>query len=374
MSKRIEDFYTDPAFKQPIYRARAGNVAVGQLVIPNTDVYIGDSLPNELKLKLCDNVERLYDSIKPRIATIDGNDYTFEVGLIEGTGNETELRVASYQSSLTGNYGNGFEIAAMAAENPQNSYLYVASLGMGLSSPITAKEQKYLKKYGRLLQEEDGIITPLPVVRALGKVIFDMDLGITRLGSDSAGALLTMSYGAIYGKGAITSAHQNVRTGIKDIRLAPLMKGMMWDDGQLSKRHALVSRDALRMNAEKIDFVKANLGQNYLDKNYQPHKMLAMLWAYARGLGKGPKHGDPLISDNVAFARANPDANILFTVGDQDPLARSNDLDERVHKIVHDVSLHSEATVSAAVVKGGNHGIQTHYPQFLRALATTALK
>lgn len=374
MNNRVLDFYTNPDFEQPIVRARSGKVVNELLAVPNDGIYLGDTIPDALKPVLADNITRLYDSVKPRKVIIDGNEYTFEIGCINGIGDEAELRVATYQSSLTGNYGNGFEVASMAAENPKITYVYVASLGMGLSSSITSQERKYLRKHGRLIDEENGIIKPLPVVRALGKAIYDMDLDITRLGSDSAGALMAMAYGAVYGDGAIKSAHQNVRTGITDKNIFALAKGMLHDDPKLSKVHAQISPDALRMNDEKIDLVKASISKDYIDKDYDSKKSPAMLWAYLRGLGKGPNRGNPLINDNIAFARANPDAHILFTVGDQDPLARSNDLDNRIRQVVRFISLHSEGTVSAVIIEGGNHGTQTHYPQFLRTLAKTALK
>jgi hypothetical protein len=368
------DFYTNPSHNLPIYTNTEGSIVLEPLEISSTGVFVGESLPKEIKPELSEKITKLYDSIEAVTVEEDGNEYTFEFGYLAGETNNTTLRSATYQSSLTENFGNGFEVACAAVDNPTESILYVASMGMGISSAITTAEQKYLRKHGRLLFDDNGVVKPLPVVRALGKAIFDKGYTITGIASDSAGAVMTVAYGASYGNGAITTAHQNARTGFVDKSLLGLAKGMMFDDPKLSKQHAVLSPDALKMSAEKIAFVSENIGQAYADKLLKPKKSLSMLGTYAVGLGKGPSAGDPLTVDTSAFAKANPGANILFTYGSDDTLVQGVDIDGRVVSILREVGRYSDGRVMAVTVEGLNHGMQTHYPQFLRKLAHTALQ
>ena len=98
-----------------------------------------------------------------------------------------------------------------------------------------------------------------------------------------------------------------------------------------------------------------------------------MLYSNAIGLGKGSKQGDPLMSDNTALLRNNPEANVLFTVGSQDPLSESPDLYRRMKEIARKLSGVGSGNVTTVIVEGSSHSLQTHYPQFLQALGRAVL-
>ncbi len=339
---------------------------------------LGDSFQNDdIDEKFGTALESLYSSVKPITARHENNDYTFEVGYVPACAGQNEepakLRVTTYQSRLTGNYGNGFEAAADIVFDPSKSLAYIASMGMGISSALTNSEQRYFRKYGRLLYEDDGKTQALPVVHALARVLDSADIAVDSLYSDSSGAVFTLAYGAMYGAGTIKTAHQNVRPGLWDKNPLQLAKDMVFIEPRRSKKIAQKSPDLLRMRKEVIDFTTQHLGSTFAERQYHPKKSLAMMGSYAVGLGRGPSSGDPLVEDNIAFVRTNPDARVVFSFGRQDPLTSGGDLDARVDHIVYAVSAEG-GKVTAAIVEDGSHSIQTHYPQFLRSLAKAALQ
>ncbi len=374
------NFYSAKA-EHPITLVQGANGTLTQseILLPVNGLYIGDEIPAELQERFGAAIETLYSSIKPATVNQNGAEYTFELGHIPATAPDVDgaatLRAATYQSSLTGNKGNGFEVAADAVFNPAKAIGYVASIGMGLSTGLTSAERTYLKRYGRLLVDgENGEVIPLPVVSAFNTALKQYGLDVDSLYSDSAGAILNMAYGAAYGDGHITTAHQNVRTGIFDRTVPQLLNGTIRVEGQRSGEIAKHSTDAIRMRQQVLDFTNVHLGADFESKNYKPKKSVKMLGAYAVGLGKGPNQGDPLLADSIAFVRANPEAKMLFTAGRLDPLAEDAHLDARMQQIVQAVSAAGGEKVMAAVMDDCSHSIQTHYPQFLRTLAKVALQ
>ena len=321
-------------------------------------------------------VTRLYDSVEVRQATVNGEAYTIEVGVVEGCGDRTRLHNATYSSSLVANHGNGFEVARDAALDPETTQVYVGAPGIGLTSPLTAAEQQYLRRYGSMLDATDiKDIRALPFIHAIGRVLHDMGLSITDLHSDSAGALPSLAYGVTFGGGNILSCHQNVRPGIKSVGALSLAYGMIRTENIRSKAHAAVTPDALGMGSDKVAFTNDNLSEEFKQRELSGKTSAGMLLSNLIGLGKGPDDysGDPLISDNVTFAQANGDARILLTVGSRDPLAESRDLDRRLQRIARGVSLYSRQPVHAVNFSGMSHSVQTHYPQYLRAVANHLL-
>jgi hypothetical protein len=380
MTNAAFEYYSGKNDYIPAVVGHLGAVTSTELFIPNYGIEIDNGIPEHLKSGLGEKVELLYSSVAARSAVVDGHEYVFETGYLIGDDDgEMELRAATYQSSLTGNMGNGFEVARLGVYNPQRSYVYVGSLGNGLSSPLPAAERRFLRMYGSLLYKEEGVTKALPVVHALGRVLFDQGFQVTRLGSDSSGALLTVAYGAMYGDGAITAVHQNVRPNIVDkkntLGVLPLQLGkdMLRTEQVRSVAHSKVSLDALRMTTEVASFTRDHVGDEYRSKNYKPHTSFAMKFSNAIGLGRGPKQGDPLMSDNVALLRNNQEANILFTVGSRDPLAESTDLPQRMRKIAHNLSFEGDGDMTTVIVEGSSHSLQTHYPQFLQALGRAVL-
>ena len=164
-------------------------------------------------------------------------------------------------------------MAVEAALNPGRNLVYVASPGMGISSPLSTEERTYLRKNGRLLYEdENGISRGLPVITALAQALTEQGIAPTHLYSDSAGALINTAYGAAYGNGNIRVSHQNVRTGYKDMNVPRLAHGMIVTDSRISKEIEQVSIDALRMSERATKLTKGNLGADYKSRGYKPKK------------------------------------------------------------------------------------------------------
>ena len=370
MNQEAQRFYDNKPTTLRVCSSENGEpTKVKKLHIARQFPVMGDELPTDLKDELANNLENLYGSVEAYKTNIDGQDYQFEIGVIEGDEpTDTELRVSTFSSSMTGNYGNGFEIARLAAYNPNRSYVYVASPGNGMSSRLTIKEMRYFSRHGRLLYEDTRHHEPLPIVKALGKVLLQQGITPTRLGSDSAGAVLTTAFGAVYGKGNIEASHQNVRTGIRDISPIALIKGMRIEDVKTSKAQSASSRDALRMRPEILDFTA-----QHVKREFPTHISPLMLVANILGLGRGPAHGDPLVADNRALVRHNEGVKILFTAGRDDPLTQNVNLNTRMIQLVREITADGTGTANAVMLEHMSHGIQTHYPQFLQALGRAVL-
>jgi hypothetical protein len=373
MNHEAARFYSDLAVPLYVCESENGGFArVNKLTIrPGSakPILLGDEIPTDWQAKIGANVERLYGSVEAYKTKVDGHDYQFEIGVLEGEDAEDiELRVGTFSSSLSGNHGNGFEVARLGAYNPGRSYVYVASPGNGMSSSLSPREMRYFSKHGRLMLEDNWLSEPLPVVKALGKVLLQQGIVPTRLGSDSAGAVLTTAYGAAYGNGVIKTSHQNVRTGIRDISPIALVKGMAIEDEKTSRLQSAESPDALRMRPEVLAFTKEHIHRAF-NTSISP----AMLLANIAGLGKGPMHGDPLVKDNQALVRNNEGVQILFTVGRDDPLAKGTGLNARMLSTVQEISAAGTGTAHAIMLERMSHGIQTHYPQFLQAIGRAIL-
>ncbi|MGB4967559.1 MAG: hypothetical protein WBO35_05145 [Candidatus Saccharimonadales bacterium] len=372
LPEHIKDFYERDVLRFDYVQGRRG-IALDTTI--DTSEYGGvisdPSLAGSDLEGIGEKVRGLYDSVQVVKTTIDGREITTEMGILPGVGKRVKVHDATYSSSLVVNPGNGFEIARDAYYDPDVTHVYMGAPGIGGSTGYSPEEQRYLRKYGRLLVDDSvaNRVTALPLVRARAKVLQQLGLDVTDLHSDSAGALLSLAYGAVYGGGQIETSHQNVRPGVKDIGPFALALGMLYLDGAISKKHAAVSPDLMKMGPDKLALVKANVSDAYRQKAFTKNRDTATLLANLVGLGRGPYHGDPLVADNIAFAYANPDARILFTLGSEDPLTKREDIADRMDAVCRKVSLFSNNSVNAVVFEGMSHNIQTHYPQYLRAIS-----
>lgn len=370
LSPEVRAFYEEGRLRFRTTHAIRG-VVFGKDVDTSTREEPIDSFEpdSEIGRALGENVRRLYDSIEVHEVEVDGQVYQIEIGVLYGSGEAVRLHNATYSSSLTTNYGNGFEVARDALLDPETTQVYVGAPGIGMTSPLTPAEQKYLRRWGRLLDSDDlDDIRALPFVHALGRALNNMDLRVTHLHSDSAGALPSLAYGTVFGGGNIQSSHQNVRPGIRSMGAVSLAYGMLHSEGVRSRAHAAITPDVLGMSDAKVAFVRQHIDHERWDR-VSPSKR--MLVSNLVGLGRGPGYddGDPLVADNIAFAHTNPEAGILCTVGSMDPSAKHRKLYGRMECVARRVSVHSRKPADVVVFEGMSHSIQTHYPQYLQAVA-----
>jgi hypothetical protein len=369
LARSAEEYYDRGVLSLEGFQGQGGFVFDLKVTTPSTPLVAEFDPSNEIGQAIGAKITELYDSVEAHEVTVDGVTKVIEAGIIRGVGDRTRLHGATYSSSLVANKGNGFEEARSAVFAPDTTHLYIGAPGIGLTSPLTPEEEKFLKRWGSFIDTSAGDVTVLPYVQAIHEVTRRLGVKVTDLHSDSLGALTTVAYGAVYGKGNIQTSHQNVRPGIKDIGPFALAYGMLYLDGVRSKRHAEVSTDALKMGSDKLQLVEASLSEAFKARILEPRKSGRTLVADLVGLGRGPMHGDPLVVDNIALVKANPDAKVLLTVGSEDPLAKSPKLDERLRTIVGLISTHTKAPVYAIPFEGLSHNIQTHYPQQLDAVS-----
>ena len=126
MTNAALEYYIENNSPIPAVVGRLGAVSSAELYVPHDEIEVGNEIPKHLRTELGDKIELLYSSVVARSAVVDGHEYVFETGHLKGDAdNETELRAATYQSSLTGNLGNGFEVARLGLYNTDRSYVYV---------------------------------------------------------------------------------------------------------------------------------------------------------------------------------------------------------------------------------------------------------
>lgn len=371
LSPGTDQFYREGTLSFDGYQGQGGHAFRLGVTAPAQPIITEFEGGDDLGVGVGTKIRALYDSLEEIRVKTDEGEKVIEAGIIQGTGGRVRLHAATYSSSLAANHGNGFDEALCAHLDPEITHVYVGAPGIGLSSPLSTKERKFVSKHGSFMDIDasDGSIRPLPHVQAVHGVLRHLGVNATDLHGDSAGALVTTALGAAYGQGNIRTIHQNVRPGIKDIGPFALAYGMLYLTGVQSKPHAELSPDVLKMGPDKIGLVEANLSSEFIGRDLRLRRSNATLLANLVGLGRGPSQGDPLVRDNVAFARANPAARILLTVGAEDPLAKGDDLAARLEGVVSNISAYTYAPVYAVSFPGMSHNIQTHYPQYLRAVS-----
>lgn len=372
----VESFYTESTTTQPLYVGENGRVRLQDITLSSEHAY-RTAVPDEVRDDLGRKIVQLYQSVEPVTVKVNVagelRPYQFEIGYLE-QGTDTELRASSYSSSFTGNPGNVTEVAEWAAFNPNRSYAYVASPGNGLTSPLAPDERKYYRRHGRLFFEDEGRFEPMPFIKALHLALKERGITPTRLGSDSAGAVVTTAYGTLPEvRDEIRSVHQNVRTNIENRPVPKLAYGMLYTEGRINgPKHTKATLDPLSI-PKWDEYVRQQIPDNYRAKDYEPGKSVSMLVTNIFGLGRGPGADDPALLDNSAFLRNNSEADVLFTNGREDPLVDANGIDRRMHEMCERLSRLTSGRVMSAIIDGASHGPHTFYPQFIHELSRATL-
>ena len=376
MNKVIEQFYdpTQLEVAMPIIEGREGRSYLSSVSLSTAGVV--HELSPQLIDTLRDKTTQLYDSIECVRTKIDGVEYDFEIGQLPGTNSaDTEVRVSTYSSSLTTNDGNGFEIADWSRVRPERTFVYVASPGNGLSSSLTSLERSYFRRQGSFLYEYGNETKGLPIVRALQLALKETGVEASRLGSDSAGAVMASALGATAAYNTISAMHQNVRPNVFDRSFVRLVRGLAIDERKASKAFADQTPDKLAMSDYWTDLVAVAKSNSYNSRaaNFEDNRSPSMLYANAIGLGKGPEAGDPLLKDLAACILNQPEINVLLTHGAHDPLVAGDHLEARLLKLTASLSHLSRGVVRAAVIEPASHGPHTFYPQLIHELQHQAI-
>lgn len=376
MKTALEGFYSDNNTTQPLIVGENGVITLQEITLSSEDAYRG-AVPDAVRNDIGHKVVQLYDSVEPVTVHVnvrgERRPYTYEIGYLE-QGDDTELRASSYSSSFTNNPGNVLEVAEWAQFNPDRSYAYVASPGNGLTSPLAQDERTFYRRHGSLFFEDEGQFEPMPFIRGLHVALKERGIAATRLGSDSAGAVVTTAYGALPEvRGAIRSIHQNVRTNLENRSWYKLIYGMLYTEGRINgPNHTKATSDPFSI-PKWDDYVRDQIPESYKNKGYKPGTSVPMLATNLIALGRGTKAGDPARQDNAAFLRNNPEADILFTNGREDPLVNASDIDTRMRDICTRLSRITSGRVMAAIIDGASHGPHTFYPQFIHELNRATL-
>jgi pimeloyl-ACP methyl ester carboxylesterase len=193
--------------------------------------------------------------------------------------------------------------------------------------------------------------------------------------------MLTAAFAAFSAADTIRAVHQHARTNVQHMRTSLLAKTMLYEDERNSRKLIADSRDALRWNDEASKLVAASKSPQYIEREKQravglkiPH--LPTLGSIACGLARGPVQSewmtsdishDPLLRDLLAVVRRQPEANLLLTWGEIDPLLPPS-YTERITRMVGKLSVHSQGKIAVVIVPGGTHSLHSHYPQLVEAI------
>lgn len=384
MRSVITELYTPNPVDQAIIVGQGGDASYDAIAF-NSENIIHDA--SNMKYVLLHNMRRLYESMVRVDVTVDGEPYSYEVArLSQGDGKDQEMAISSFSSSMD-NPGNAFEIALRAAMNPDRSYTYVASAGNGVTSALSnrrhsvsyydgselhrEKELRYYATHGSMLIHEDGARPrPLPVIRGLDLALKELGITPNRGRGDSGGNIPLGAHLAAFGEN-VDSVDLNVRTNIADRTLWQLGYGMLYVESQKNGPHH-TEHTADPLSVPLWDELSRQVKEEFYPADLQPQKSGAMLIANIRGFTRGPNAGDPLMQDMTALLRRNPDANLLFTNGRDDPLHSGTDIDGRMRSIVTDLSAETSGKVTAAIVDDVGHGLHTFYPQLVEAISKAA--
>lgn len=226
----IYEYGNSPAFAFDILRPGANDVdhGVAERVPIDTDTYHQALDDIRQTLKVYEDPET-------------GKHFEIAIANVHSTEDTTDAEHSTFSSAITNNMGNAIEFAIHAASHPERRRVYIASYGNGGSSFWDPAEQHYITETGRFIRP-DG--TPLPTVAALGRVLRNADLVVSRLSADSAGGTYATALMTALPEGQVTHAYFKSRLSISNHHY-PLVWG--------ARQHIGENRDKHRMEAVSQD-------------------------------------------------------------------------------------------------------------------------
>lgn len=353
----------------------------GRLVVSRTPPlkHAEEILPAEVDEKLAEVSESM------RVIEYGGS--TFEVGVANNDAptNETMLHISTFRSSLTGNAGNAYELAAQAVRYPACRQLYVASFGNGGTSRLlTVKERRYAAKTGRFTWEDEGKTVALPSVQNLQNALGAAGLAVTKVGTDSAGGNYAMALGVAMPEGQLTHAFFSERTGFVSLSLPRIFGGMFIKENFANnKRNREISPDPEKVSDEKVMRALAALTLNEelperqeLTKAIIPvTEQTKNMWTSMQALRRGPnwRGKNPLVTETDAMLARQPDARVTFGIAERDELYKSPATAARTAKDFLSKVAVQQASVRVVMVPEMTHAYSTYFPSLYHAIKRYAL-
>lgn len=290
----------------------------------------------------------------------------FEIAIANREGDEdtVDAELSTFSSSITNNEGNAAEFALHSALHPTRRRVYVASFGNGGSSYWDDKEQKYIKDTGRFVQP-DG--SPLPTIAALGRVLRQQGLDISRFSTDSAGGAYATGLMTALPEGQVTHAYFKSRPNITNHPFA-LAWGARLQVGENSdkKRELAVSQDPLRKTETSRSAAHLILQEIY-DKRDGSWTMkgaaadsgLKKILTDAKALSRGgAAYSHPAAKDTLAALAHQPEANVTLHFPNRDR-TYSREAEDNVRDFLAELDGTKQVE---ALITLGSHLLHIAYP------------
>jgi hypothetical protein len=332
------------------------------------------------------DVDEAMDEIARSIRLIHYGGSTFEIATANDgvESDEVMLHISTYSSAISTNHGNGYEFAAQAVRYPQFRHLYVSSSGMGSSSRMLRKDEKFSGRTGRFTEEKDGATYPLKSLQNLHNALQANGLNVTRLmGTDSAGGHYARALSVAMEKGQLSHAFFSETSGFVDLSSVGLAAGMLIKENIFnSKNNRSVSPDPEQMTKEKVErfteaFEKhADLPnrKEVTDAKVSTKDNLMAMRTSLNALKHGPtKDANPLAEDTNALLDRHPHAKLTYGVAEHDPLYKGpENASGAAQRFLGALSV-QRAPVRVALIPGMTHAYNTFFPSLYHAIKREAL-
>lgn len=326
-------------------------------------------------------VDHLMDEISRTSRVIEYGGSQFEIATTndDAAANGDLLHISTYRSSISANYGNGYEMATQAARYPNYRHLYIASFGNGGTTPLLKEDRGYVAHTGRYTRDKNGQAVPIQSIQNLYAALDKFGLNITRImGTDSAGGHYARALAVALEEGQLSHAYFSETSGFVNLSIAGIVRGMVWQENiKNQKVNRAVTPDPEAMDAAKIE----RFGEHYARYANLPTRrelaakkvgvipQLGSMVVAMQALRRGPTNGaSPLVNDTNALLARHPDAKISYGVAEHDPLYRGTETaHQAAQALLGELSL-QRAAVSIVVVPGMSHGYNTYFPSLYHAI------
>lgn len=333
-----------------------------------------------------DHVDAAMNEASRNLRVIEHDGSFFEVSVTNGSlpNNKLSLHVSTYSSSLSTNPGNLYEFAAQAVRYPEIKHLYVASFGMGSTSPLLKEDAAYAALCGRYTTGLPWEAKPIKSIENLHGALKEHKWDATRLmGTDSAGGHVARALAVAMEPGQLDYAFFSESSGFVDMSSMRIISGILIKEGRKNARaNKSLSPDKEMMDERKIERAKAALRRYesaftrrelVANKVALPTRLVSMKDSMDT-LKRGPINGaDPMAAETEAMLFRHPKARVTYGLAENDPLYLSPEkCHEAVGNFLGKVAVHS-SPLRALIIPGMTHAYNTYFPSLYHAINKDAL-
>lgn len=249
--------------------------------------------------------------------TNDKGNTTFEVATFNSGPNTkaTVVFVSTYSSSISGNKGNAWELATMAAMFPDATFVYLASAGNGKTGALKPAEMRHLIATGLLTHTENGSVEAVPTMQNAAGALLSLGREPSALAGNSAGCEQSRAIGIALPASTISRAvfnadpHMTATTPLQLAWRALITEGIR--GGATLRRQ---THDPLAVTPAHTDRVASERQDIYSQPASSPAGKLGTVAMLATNMF-GLAHGDRVLAREVeAFLQRQPDAIMTFYV------------------------------------------------------------